>query len=145
VNDGTGEEAVMQDHLELERIFPATPEKVYRAWLDAEAHSAMTGGSAEIEAHVGGAFSAWDGYIQGVTQELEPGRLIIQSWRASDFPPDAPDSRLELHFEPDPTGTRLKLLHSSLPPGTAETYRQGWIDHYFLPMGDFFGESQDVS
>src|SRR5437016_2680599 len=53
------------DSLTLVTILPATPERVYHAWLDGAQHSAMTGGAATVDPHVGGAHTAWDGYITG--------------------------------------------------------------------------------
>ena len=55
----------MTVEFELSEIFQATPEEVYKAWLDSERHSAMTGGKAETSAEVDAVFSAWDGYITG--------------------------------------------------------------------------------
>jgi uncharacterized protein YndB with AHSA1/START domain len=54
----------------LSCTLPASPEAVYDAWLDSAEHSAMTGAGAKINNRVGGAYSAWDGYITGKTVEL---------------------------------------------------------------------------
>lgn len=129
---------LMQDSLKISRRFPVTPRALYEAWLDSAAHSAFTGSPAVIAAAVGGAYSAWDGYIEGVTLELEPYRRIVQSWRTGDFPDDAPDSRLEVLFEEAPGGTKLTLIHTGIPRGQAARYRQGWRDYYFTPMEDYF-------
>ena len=56
----------------LSCTLPASPEAVYDAWLDSAKHSAMTGAEAKIVNRVGGAYSAWDGYITGKTVELIP-------------------------------------------------------------------------
>ena len=81
-------------------VLPATPEQVYTAWLSTEKHGAFTGSSAVVNARVGGAFTAWDGYIGGMTLALEPYRRIVQAWRTTEFPDDAQDSRLEILIEP---------------------------------------------
>jgi 5'-deoxynucleotidase YfbR-like HD superfamily hydrolase len=119
---------------------PGSPEQIYRAWLDSRAHSAFTGAAAVIDPQVGGNFSAWDGYIQGTTLELQPFQRILQSWRTSEFPPESPDSLLEVLLEPDelPGGTRLTLIHSQIPPGQGQQYLQGWQDYYFTPMQEYF-------
>ena len=75
----------------LSCTLPATPQAVYDAWLDSAAHGAMTGGAAKIAKHVGGPYSAWDGYIAGKTLELIPGKRIVQSWRTSEFAAGDPD------------------------------------------------------
>jgi uncharacterized protein YndB with AHSA1/START domain len=129
----------MSDSFQLSTILPAGPERIYTAWLDSSEHSQFTGGVAEISPVVSGIFSAWDGYIKGVTLELTPYSRILQSWRAEDFPPEAEDSQLEVRLEEVPGGTRLTLIHSNLPDGQTEEFKQGWLDFYFTPMKAYFG------
>ena len=115
-------------------------ERIYKAWLDSTEHGDFTGSPAEIDPKIGGSFSAWDGYIEGVTLELAPYHRILQSWRADDFPPEASDSRLEVLLEVVPEGTRLTLVHSNIPDGQAAEFKQGWEDFYFTPMKAYFTE-----
>lgn len=125
----------MAESLEISDVFPTTPAELYAAWLDSDRHSALIGGAdCQIDPSVGGSFTAWDGYIEGTTLELEPPHRIVQSWRTSEFPDGAPDSRLEVRFEVVEGGTRLTLHHSDLPPGGAEKYTAGWEENYFDPM-----------
>ncbi len=49
---------------------PVEPARLYDAWLDSKEHAAFTGGPAEVEPHVGGAYRAWGDYIKGTTLEL---------------------------------------------------------------------------
>ena len=130
----------MPENMTLSTIVPASPEKVYRAWLDSAGHAAVTGSPASIDGQVGGKFTAWDGYIEGTTLELNPFSRIVQSWRTSEFPAGSPDSRLEVLLEEAGGGTRLTLVHSNIPDGQAEEYRQGWEDFYFSPMVAYFTE-----
>ena len=127
------------ENVELSRILPATPEQIYAAWLDADAHGAMTGGPATVEStEVGGRFTAWGGYIDGSHLALEPARRIVQSWRSDDFPPEALDSRLEVLLEPAPGGTRITLRHTDLPEGHGPGLLEGWDEHYLEPMRRYF-------
>ena len=128
----------MTIQFQVSALIPARPELVYNAWLNSEGHAMMTGSPAQASAVVGGEFQAWDGYINGKNLELEAGKRILQSWRTSEFQPADPDSLLEIVLEPAPTGTRVILRHSNLPPH-GEQYEQGWIDNYFLPMQEYFG------
>jgi activator of HSP90 ATPase len=116
----------------------AAPEQVFDAWLSGEGHSRMTGSQAKVQKRSGGKFSAWDGYIWGVTLEMERPSRIVQSWRTSEFPKDAPDSRVEILLEKAKAGTKLTLRHSNIPAGQAENYKQGWKDFYFTPMKEYF-------
>ncbi|MBI5294194.1 MAG: SRPBCC domain-containing protein [Chloroflexi bacterium] len=128
----------MSNGFELTVLLPASPEEIYTDWLDSEGHAALTGSPAQVDGRVGGTFSAWDGYITGVTLELEPSQRIVQAWRTTGFPEGAPDSRLEIQLKPVGGGTRLTLIHSDMPPDQEDSYRQGWEDFYFSPMREYF-------
>jgi activator of HSP90 ATPase len=130
----------MSEELELTEDFPVPSCRIYEAWLDSRAHSQFTGSAAKIDARVGGPFTAWDGYISGQTLALEPCRRILQSWRTTEFPPEAPDSLLEVLIEDVNQSARLTLRHTLIPDGQAEQYRDGWEDFYFKPMVEFFTE-----
>jgi uncharacterized protein YndB with AHSA1/START domain len=132
----------MSDSFEISTVLPAPPARVYAAWLSGAEHAAMTGGSAggsaDIDPRVGGAYSAWDGYITGTTLELEPDRRIVQAWRTVEFPADSPDSRLEIVLDPVDGGTRITLKHSDIPAGEGMGYETGWVENYFEPMQAYF-------
>lgn len=130
----------MKTEFTISTFLPAIPEKVFRAWLSSDGHSAMTGSPAKVEPRVGGAFTAWDGYITGKTLELKPYTRIVQAWRTSEFSEDSPDSRLELLLEPSKDGTKLTLIHSNIPADQADSYEGGWEDNYFNPMKEYFGK-----
>jgi len=121
---------------------PATPEAVYDAWLDSAAHSAMTGGAAKILQRVGGAYSAWDGYITGKTLELIPGKRIVQSWRTSQFGARDADSTITVELAPTNTGARLTLIHDGVPDGQTSYENGGWQDFYFTPMKAYFARER---
>ena len=89
---------------------------------------------------VGGKFSAWDGYIFGTTLELTKNQRIVQAWRTSEFPDDAPDSHLEIVLKEVKGGTKIALTHTNMPADQIKSYRQGWEDFYFKPMKEYFGE-----
>jgi uncharacterized protein YndB with AHSA1/START domain len=130
----------MLETIECSTILPASPERIYRAWISSQEHSAFTGSPAKIDPAIGGHFTAWDGYIQGITLELEPYRRILQAWRTTEFPPDSPDSHLELLLEAVEGGARIILHHRDIPEGQGASYAQGWEDYYFEPMQDYFSK-----
>lgn len=123
---------------EVSAVIATSSTEIYDAWLDGEAHARMTGAAATGKAEVGASFTAWDGYISGTNLELEPGRRIVQAWRTSQFAEDEGDSRVEIVLEPVEGGTRVLIRHRDLP-AHGEQYRQGWEDHYFIPMRACFG------
>ncbi len=118
-------------------LLPARPDVVYAAWLDSAQHAAMTGAPAEVSGDVGGQFQAWGGYIFGTNLELTVGERIVQAWRTAEFTDDEPESRLEITFEAEGEGARIRIVHSALPEHGMQ-YLQGWRDHYFTPMQTYF-------
>ena len=98
----------------------------------------MTGAGASSDPKVGGAFTAWDGYIEGAYVELAPYAHIVQRWRTVKFPIEAPDSLLEIVLKSSNGGTLLTLNHSELPDGQGGSYKVGWTNHYFDPMTMYF-------
>ncbi|MBI4312318.1 MAG: SRPBCC domain-containing protein [Chloroflexi bacterium] len=130
----------MPESIKVSAVIPASPRRIYEAWLGSAEHTAMSGGgAAQVDPRVGGAFSAWDGYIQGTTQALAPYSRIVQSWRSADFPEGAADSTLEVLLAETPKGTRVTLAHTNIPDGQGDDYKQGWKDYYFTPMKWYFG------
>ena len=127
------------DALRVSGVIPAEPDAVYKAWLDSKEHGEMTETpAARITARVGGKFSAGGGYMRGTTLELGPPKKIVQSCRTTEFPEDAPDSRLEVTLEKAEDGTKITIVQTEIPAGQGASYRQGWIDYYFTPMKRYF-------
>src|SRR5215469_3626048 len=93
-------------------VIPAPPQKVYDAFVKPALHAEFTESPATGSGRIGGKFTAWDGYISGVNRELERGKKIVQSWRTTEWPEGADDSRLELTFTAVKGGTQIRLVHS---------------------------------
>ena len=130
----------MAERIEVSEVLPVKQKNLYEAWLDSDKHSAFTGSKAVIDRRVGGKFTAWDGYISGTTITVEPFSRIVQTWRTTEFPDDDPDSQIEVLFEEVKEGTKITLIHTDIPEGQGEGYRQGWIDFYFTPMKQYFSK-----
>lgn len=120
--------------IEQTEHFSASPAVVYEALMDGKQHAAFTGAKAKVVAKKGASFEAWDGYIRGKNVDLVPGERIVQSWRATDFPPEYPDSMLAIDLTPENGGTRLHLRQTQVPEKRVEFYHSGWHDHYWQPL-----------
>ena len=71
---------------------------LYSMYLDSKQHAMITGGgTAKITAKEGAAFSAHGGYCFGKNLQLVKDKLIVQSWRASDWGKDVIDSTFIWH------------------------------------------------
>ena len=127
----------MKETIQLQVIFNAKSSQVYEAWLSSAHHTKMTGGEAVCTQNIGDTFSAWDGYITGKNIALVPNQKIVQSWRTTEFDEKDEDSELTILLKEIPNGTQMTLRHINIPEGQTQ-YRQGWEDHYFEPMRNYF-------
>jgi activator of HSP90 ATPase len=68
--------------------FSAAPQEVYALLMDSKKHQSLSGEKARISKKVGGTFSAWNGHITGFNLVLNPGKKIVQAWRATGWWPE---------------------------------------------------------
>ncbi len=123
----------------LKEQFSVSAATIYAAWLNSEEHAKMTGGEAEVSNSEEGSFSVWDGYITGKNVSLVIDSEIVQTWRSTEFKDSDADSELTVRFKDNADGCELTLIHSNIPDGQPD-YEQGWEDHYFVPMREYFGK-----
>ncbi len=128
----------MKNDFTLTTNFDTTPETIYKAWLSTTGHTSMTGSPAKVDGVIGGAFTAWDGYIWGTFLELDENKKIVQAWRTGEFLEEHEDSHVEILLEETDNGTKLTLIHTKVPEGQ-DGYIKGWEDFYFTPMKEYFG------
>ncbi len=107
--------------------FSTSPVEVYEA----------LGEKALISPKVGGKFSAYSGYIEGRNLKLEPGKLIVQEWRGTDWP-DGVYSRATFKIKKTKTGSELVFTQSGVPDEQYKSISQGWVDYYWKPMEEMF-------
>jgi uncharacterized protein YndB with AHSA1/START domain len=112
-------------------VLPAPPARLYRMYLDPKQHAAIIDAPVRIAPRAGGRFSVWGGDIHGVILQLAPARLIVQSWRATNWKRSDIDSTLVLSFHPDARGGRIDLVHVNVPRKHLAGVSQGWRDYYW--------------
>ena len=112
---------------------PATPEKLFDMYLDAEAHAAFTGLPVTLEPHAGGAFRAFDGMLTGTILHIQPKSLIVQTWRSVNWPLTVMDSVLTLSFWPAEDGGRIEVVHINVADEDFAGVSQGWEKYYWTP------------
>ena len=132
----------MKETIEINHFINVSPEEVYNAWLSSYLHTEMTGGEAKVSDIIGDSFYTWDGYIEGKNISLTPFTEIIQSWRTSEFSDEDEDSILKITLTEKGDGTEISLHHSNIPEGQLQ-YENGWKEHYFQPMTEFFENNRN--
>jgi len=117
--------------------YNSSVEEVYSALTTKSEFAQFTGASAEIDAEPGGSFSCFDGMITGFTLELEPGKRIVQAWRAGNWD-DGVYSIIRIDLEQTEVNkTQLKFEHSGFPEEHISHLEQGWHDRYWEPLRAF--------
>ena len=71
--------------------------------------------------------------LTGKLLHIEPKRVIVQTWRSTNFPADALDSVLVLSFWPEAGGARIELVQVNVPEEDFAGVSQGWEKFYWTP------------
>jgi uncharacterized protein YndB with AHSA1/START domain len=115
----------------------APVQEVFRHLTDPAAMIRWMGQHATLEPAPGGAFEVdINGVpVRGRYLEVDPPRRVVVSWGVAgnpDLPPGA--SQVEFTLSPTADGTRLRLVHRSLPPDQASMHGTGWT-HFLARLG----------
>jgi uncharacterized protein YndB with AHSA1/START domain len=143
------------------RVIKATPETIYRAFLDANAlvrwlpPDGMTGRIDAFDPREGGEYRITLTYerpdhsasgktsdhadvTRGCFLQLIPGRKIVQSVRfESDDPRFAGEMRMTWLLEPDPEGTAVRVIADNVPSGIAPQDHQAGFAHTLANLAAF--------
>ena len=86
-----------------------------------------------LDAHAGGAFTLFGGYIRGFNLELVPGKLLLQAWRSESWPAGLSSiARFELSAKG--AQTLLTFDHAGFPNDQADHLAVGWHVNYWEPL-----------
>jgi activator of HSP90 ATPase len=119
--------------------FKASPMDVYEMIMDARKHTSLSGEKAKIKRKVGGRFTAWGGHLSGFNLALEPGRKIVQAWRATGWWPDHYSIAI-FDIEKARGGATLRFTQIGIPPNRYSGHFRGWIETYWTPMKEIFAQ-----
>jgi uncharacterized protein YndB with AHSA1/START domain len=135
-----------------EVVFKVSRKRVYEALteakqfnkvvlLSAAMQSGMAPGSkpVEVSPEVGGAFSAFGGYVTGRHIELVPNERIVQAWRAGGWDPGQ-YSIAKFELTEQGSGTKLVFDHTGFPDGKGQHLAEGWRTNYWEPLEKYFAQ-----
>jgi len=126
--------------LNLVRRYPVAPEKVWRAWTDAQAVKKWWGPGpgepvavAELDVRVGGRFRIVFGgpqgtahEVQGTYQEVVPNRKLVFTWTWPNSTPER-ESVVTIVFRAADGGTELDFRHEQLfDEKVRDDHKRGW-------------------
>jgi activator of HSP90 ATPase len=111
---------------------------LYAMYLDSKEHTKLTGNNkAKISAKEGVSFLIYGGYSFGKNLQLVKDKLIVQSWRASDWTKNDIDSTLILSFEQKGKDAVIIISHVNVPDNQAASLKTGWNDFYWKPWKEY--------
>ena len=112
---------------------PAPPAELYRTYLDPRRHAAVTGAPVTIGSKPGSTFRAFGGALSGKVLFTRPGRMIVQTWRSTNFGKRDLDSTLILTFWPRGRSGRIQLVHANVADRDVRGVTEGWRKYYWRP------------
>lgn len=114
-------------------VLPATADELFEMYLNPQQHAEITGMPVAIGSEAGAEFRAFDGALTGIVLEVIRPRLIVQSWRSTEFKSDDADSTLILAFTPEGSDGRIDLIHLDVPEHDYNGVTEGWAKFYWTP------------
>ncbi|MBK9731831.1 MAG: SRPBCC domain-containing protein [Chitinophagaceae bacterium] len=124
-------------------VFKNTTTKyLYELYMDAKKHTASTGYPTQISDKEGAKFSASGDYITGKNLVLIKDKMIVQTWRASEWESKEMDSIFMLTFEQSGKDAILNMVHANLPDKHADSIKKGWTTYYWNPWKAFLSGKQ---
>jgi uncharacterized protein YndB with AHSA1/START domain len=135
MTDATQTDAIIREiHIDAspETVFAffTEPDKVTR-WLADEATLDPRPGGVNHQTHPGGADNPGGPYfMRGEFVEVEPPSRVVFTWgfENPDVDIDPGESTVEVTFEPEDGGTRVRLVHSGLPESERASHAEGWTE-----------------
>jgi uncharacterized protein YndB with AHSA1/START domain len=111
----------------------APPDKVYGYLVEPELTVRWFGDESWNEPQAGGLYrvSVRGNVVRGEFVELDPGRRVVYTWGWEDAGQvhQPGTTTVEWDLESVDGGTRVRLRHTGLTDGEAESHGQGW-DHF---------------
>ena len=123
---------------QLVQFNDVTAEELFTIYMDSERHAEAVGAPATIESHAGGAFQVFgENKVRGRNLAIEPGRMIVQAWRAEPWQADDLDSIVTLTFTNTRGGAQIDLVQANVPDRAFEIIDGGWHQMYWKPWREY--------
>lgn len=128
----------MANTIHIAAELAAPPAEIFDRYLDARTHAAITGAPVTIAPRAGAEFVAFGKALRGRILQVVPKRLIVQSWRASQWKRNDLDSTLILSLHAiGRTRTRIDLVQVNVPDHDFAGVSHGWELYYWAPWREY--------
>lgn len=102
-------------------------------WQTVPGRPTADGAPVKISAKPGSVFRAFNGALSGKMLYTQPKRMVVQTWRSTNFGPKDVDSTLILIFWPRGKSGRIQLVHVSVADRDVRGVTEGWKKYYWKP------------
>jgi uncharacterized protein YndB with AHSA1/START domain len=131
--------------LVIERVFKASPEKIFRAWTDPAILVKWWGPEGfkaapdcQMDVRVGGAWRATmvspqgEAHVSsGVYREIAPPKRLVFTWGWEEHGKRGHETVVEISFEPARDGTRMRFVQSIFETtNSRDMHSQGWTSSF---------------
>ncbi|HUL43716.1 MAG TPA: SRPBCC domain-containing protein [Bacteroidota bacterium] len=115
----------------------ATTRQLYNLYMDPKLHARISGGPVKISEKVGSRMEAHGGYITGKMLQRVKNKLIVHTWRGSNWSAQDGDSVFVVSFGRKGRDAVLHMTHANVPDEHAGHLDKGWRDHYWKPWKQY--------
>lgn len=145
------EESVADRTLIIERVFKASPEKVFQAWTDPAilvkwwGPEGVTTPKCQMDVRNGGGWrttmhmnSGEDHTVSGVYREISPPDHLVMTWGWEEDGQRGHETVIDIKFEPVPDGTKMRFVQSVFQNTEMRDRHQGGWDSSFNDLARVF-------
>ena len=119
--------------------FDCSVSDAYRVLIDSEILSKLTGMTASMDLHEGGAFHAWNNRCHGYMLHLKSNTRIVQAWRHDDFP-EGLYSIVVMDLEGTETGSRISFNQTGVPEEASGWLTEAWKKDFWVPISEHLND-----
>jgi activator of HSP90 ATPase len=113
----------------------AEPSDIYSAITNPYTIELWSGYPAVMSTEPGSEFSLWEGDITGKNLEFIQDRKVVQEWYFGD---QAEKSIVTITILADRGNSIINVEHSNIPDEEFRDIAEGWREHYFDAISNFF-------
>jgi uncharacterized protein YndB with AHSA1/START domain len=126
--------------LTMQYVFYADMHKVFDAFTQKALVDRWCDGGGFVDPVENGVVEFFNGWVKGVVKEADRMKgLLIFTWKPSEWDRKLPESIVRIQLNPHPAGCEINLEHGGFPSREeSDKHLEGWTDHVFEPMNDFF-------
>eukprot|EP01134_Creolimax_fragrantissima_P006860 CFRG6860T1 len=122
--------------------FKCSASDAYSVFTDPQKVQAWAQTGVKMVPEVGHEWSLFGGNVTGKFLELEPSKMIKQTWRFSSWA-GSHHSEVTITFDQGSSSTAVSINQTGVPKAEAEKVKEGWRQNYLKRINSVFGYGAD--